>query len=70
MAQETGVTDEHYDVISVLYHALQGAETCRQYIADAEQSGKQEMVEFFREVQDQNRRLAEKAKELLAKEVA
>lgn len=70
MTHETGMRDEHYDVVSVLYHALQGAETCRQYITDAEQSGNQEMVEFFREVQDQNRRLADKAKQLLTKQVA
>jgi hypothetical protein len=32
----TGTRDEHYNVISVLYHALQGADTCGTYLQDAE----------------------------------
>jgi hypothetical protein len=36
--QVTGTKDAHYDLISVVYHALQGAETCQRYIQDAEQA--------------------------------
>src|SRR5207244_3139843 len=50
---------------SVLYHALQGGETCMQYLHDAEQAGDQEMVEFFHEVQECQRHLASRAKEML-----
>jgi hypothetical protein len=32
----TATRDEHYNVISVLYHALQGADTCATYLQDAE----------------------------------
>jgi uncharacterized protein YaaW (UPF0174 family) len=63
--QETGTKDEHYNLISVLYHALQGAETVGKYIDDAQQSGDQESVEFFRQAQAAYKDLAEKAKERL-----
>lgn len=32
----TGTRDETYDLVSILYHALQGAETYDQYIQDAQ----------------------------------
>ncbi|WP_303907278.1 hypothetical protein [Thiohalomonas denitrificans] len=67
--QETGMRDEHYDIVSTLYHALQGADICKQYIADAEKDGDKDAADFFHEVQDQNRRMAEKAKQLLVKRV-
>lgn len=71
MATETvtGTKDEHYDIVSALYHALQGANVCNKYILDAEKEGDREVVAFFHEVQDSNRRLAEKAKHLLADRV-
>ena len=31
----TGTPDEQYDLVSVLYHALQGGETSEEYIEDA-----------------------------------
>jgi len=58
--------DENYGLISVLYHALQGAETYGQYIADAERAGKKELVEFFRECQEEENARAKRARELLA----
>ena len=62
---ETGTKDEHYNLVSVLYHALQGGETCALYLRDAEQSGDQELVQFFREVQTQYRQVATRGKQLL-----
>jgi acetoacetate decarboxylase len=61
----TGTKDEHYNVISVLYHALQGADTCATYLQDAEQAGDQELAQFFREVQGTYRRLGEQSQTLL-----
>jgi hypothetical protein len=61
----TGTPDAHYNLISVIYHALQGAETYDQYAADAERSGDRELARFLRDVQAENRRRAERAKELL-----
>ena len=65
-AHRTGTRDEIYDVVSVLYHALQGGETCMQYLQDAQQSGDQKLVQFFQEVQECHRHLATRAKEVLA----
>jgi hypothetical protein len=61
----TGTRDEHYNVISVLYHALQGAETCATYLQDAEQAGDQDLAQFFREAQDTFRQLGDRSKTLL-----
>ena len=65
-AHRTGTRDEIYDVVSVLYHALQGGETCIQYLQDAQESGDQKLVQFFQEVQECHRHLATRAKEVLA----
>ncbi|PTL82571.1 hypothetical protein [Vitiosangium sp. GDMCC 1.1324] len=64
--QVTGTKDENYDVISVLYHCLQAASSVDQYIQDADQSGDRELVDFFRDYQESQRDLAERAKNLLA----
>ncbi|HEX5749705.1 MAG TPA: hypothetical protein VFZ09_25970 [Archangium sp.] len=68
--QVTGTQDENYDVISVLYHCLQGASEIGQYIQDAEQSGDQELVDFFRDYQEAQKDLAERAKNLLGARLA
>lgn len=67
--QKTGTSDVAYDLISVLYHTLQGAETARTYQKDAEARGDQELAGFFREVQQQDRQQAERAKELLSQRI-
>ncbi len=63
--QTTGTRDEHYNLISVLYHALHGAESCETYMVDAEAAGKDELAAFFREAQSTQSRLAERAKGFL-----
>jgi hypothetical protein len=63
--QTTGTRDEHYNLVSVLYHALQGAENCDRYAADAEVTGDERLAEFFREAQVMQAQLAERSKELL-----
>jgi rubrerythrin len=62
----TGTGDTVYDLVSIIYHALQGAETYGMYIADAEEVGDAELAKFFKEVQDDERRRADRAKKLLA----
>jgi hypothetical protein len=57
--------DENYDLISVLYHSLQGAETCERYIHDAENADDEELAEFFAETRDEQIRRAAKGRELL-----
>ena len=61
----TGTRDTTYNLISVIYHALQGAETYHTYHQDAESSGDREMASFFREAEQQNEQLAARAKEFL-----
>jgi len=60
--QATGTRDEHYNLISVLYHALHGAENCEIYMAGAEAAGRDELASFFREAQAMHAALAEQAK--------
>ncbi len=61
----TGTRDEHYGLISVLYHALHGAENSNIYALDAEATGEAELSGFFREAGVRQARLAERAKGLL-----
>jgi rubrerythrin len=61
----TGTRDEHYNLVSVLYHALQGAETYDQYINDAEQKGDNDLAQFFRDTKEEDTRRADRAKQLL-----
>jgi hypothetical protein len=59
-------TDDHvYGLVSVLYHALQGAQACEQYIGDAERAGDDELVKFFEECRDAQNARAARAKQLL-----
>jgi hypothetical protein len=62
----TGTADPTYDLVSVLYHALQGAQTYFQYERDAQRSGDQELAEFFHQVHRDESRRADHAKRLLA----
>lgn len=63
--QTTGTRDEHYDLVSVLYHALQGADTCNVYALDAEAAGDERLAVFFREASVVQTQLAERAKGML-----
>jgi hypothetical protein len=63
--QTTGTRDEHYNLISVLYHALHGAENCDRYASDAEITGDERLAAFFRETQTIQTQIAERAKVLL-----
>lgn len=61
----TGTADVTYNLVSILFHALQGAETYDQFIRDAEQSGDQDLVQFFRTVKEEDERRANQAKQIL-----
>jgi hypothetical protein len=58
----TGTRNEEYDLVSVLYHALHGAETCETYALDAEAAGDDDLASFFRNVQASHRQVAEQAR--------
>ena len=61
-SQSTGTRNETYDVISVMYHALQGAENCEIYADDAEN---EQLRSFFQQAYEQQRQLAEQGKQVL-----
>ena len=65
--QATGEHDATYDIVSVLYHALQGAEVYEEYASDAEEAGDSELARFFQDIQQEEKRRADRAKQLLAK---
>lgn len=61
----TGTSNEYYNLVSIMYHALNGAQTYDTYIRDAEQSGDRDIAQFFREVKQEDKRRADRAKQLL-----
>ena len=50
---DTGTRDITYDLVSVIYHSLQGAETTAMFIADAEQEKNEDCAQFFRETKQE-----------------
>ena len=65
--QATGTTDPTFNVISVVYHALQGAETIQMYLDD--QGTDDELRQFFQQVQQGYRRAADMGKQLLVQRI-
>ena len=63
--QITGTRDEHYNLVSVLYHALNAADTCDRYALDAETAGDEHLAAFFRRTQALQTAVAEEAKQHL-----
>jgi hypothetical protein len=61
----TGTKDEHYNLISVLYPALHGADNCDHYAMDAEAASDRRVSTFFREAQAAQVQIAQRGKELL-----
>lgn len=57
--------DQVFGLVSVLYHALQGAQACEQYTDDAERAGDDELVKFFEECRVAQNERALRAKQLL-----
>jgi len=68
--QVTGARDEHYDLVSVLYHTMQEASTLQTYIEDARSAGDNDLGGFFEEVQQQDRQRTERAKQLLGRKLS
>jgi rubrerythrin len=68
--ETTGTRDVTYDLISVVYHALQGAETYQMYEQDAKQEGDQEAAALFHEAHQASRQWADRAKTLLGQRMS
>lgn len=62
---QTGTSDQTYDVISVIYHALNGAETYEQYIRDAEAADDATLADFFQSAHERLCQTAGEGKSLL-----
>jgi hypothetical protein len=67
-SEATPERDETYGLISVVYHALQGAETCEQYANDARRASNEELTRFFEDCRDEQNRRALEGRRLLAAE--
>ena len=63
-SQQTSVSNQYFDLVSVLYHALEAAQTAATYMADAQ--GDQQLTQLFQQVQQQNNSLAQQAQALLS----
>ena len=61
----TGTPNTIYDLASVLYHTLQAGASYEQYVRDAVQADDRELIEFFRELRDEDSRRADYAQELI-----
>ena len=62
---EAGINDLEFDLISTVYHNLQGMETAAKYALDAEEEGAPEIAEFFRATQREYQQRAGEARRLL-----
>lgn len=60
------VPDTTYNLISVMYHTLQGCQAYEQYAQDAEQAGQQDIAQYFRDTGREFERCAERGQQLLA----
>lgn len=67
--RSTATSNPQYDLISVLYHSLQGAQICARFVEDAGQENDKELAQFFMQVQQQENNRAEQAKQLLVNRI-
>ena len=65
--QLTGISDAVFDLTSIFYHAAEGGQVYVKYIDDAAREGDDELVEFFKDVQEQDAWRAQKAKTLISR---
>jgi hypothetical protein len=64
-SQQTSTSNTYYDLVSVLFHALEAEQASATYVQDAQRSGNQDLEQFFSEVQQNSSQLADRAKQLL-----
>jgi hypothetical protein len=61
----TGASDIVYDLVSIQYHALKGAQVYDQFVSDAEDND--DVKKFIEEVRDQDKKRAQQCHEFLTK---
>ena len=65
----TNTSNAYFNLVSVLYHALEGARTYAIYVRDAQNAGDQEMAQFFSQRQQEEVNCADRAKQLLSSRI-
>ena len=63
--QQTSVPNIYFDLVSVLYNSLQGAQAASAYLQDAQQSGNQQLVQFFQSYQQTANQFAQQAHQFI-----
>lgn len=59
------VKDRTYALITVLQESLENVWQMEEYAQDAEREGDQELAEWFRKIQENNRKAGDQGKQLL-----
>lgn len=67
--QQTPISNEQFDLVSALYHLMDGAQTYGTYIRDAEQANDQEVAQCFRDMKQQSEQDIEKLRGLVVKRI-
>jgi hypothetical protein len=62
---ETGFDDVTFDLVSVQYHSLKAGHDYGQYVRDAENAGRGDIAEFFRNVMSEDSARARQCHEFL-----
>ena len=65
--QQTASSNTYYDLVSILYHALQTEQSSAAYAQDAQHSGNQDLAQFFDQVHQNASQQADRAKQLLGR---
>ncbi len=63
---ESPVKDKNYNLVTVLQESLQNVWQLDSYIEDAERQGDNELADWFRRVQENNKTAGDQGKKLLA----
>jgi len=66
MSDQQSTTDTTYNLISVIYHALQSVDTFHTYLRDGEETGDTELTQLLTGAIQQQLDLAAQAREILA----
>lgn len=66
---QQGVPDLEYDLISLIYHNLQGVEASGRYVSDAVEAGDDACAEVFRQAQQAYLEQADRARQRLREHV-
>lgn len=67
---QSPVKDKNYNLVTVLQASLHYAWEMETYIKDAEEAGDQDLAEWFRKIQENNRKAGEQGTQMLQQRLA